>query len=92
MAALERVDVAYTLVTDPAGERVLLVKDRHTKQWLLPGVHSASRLSESMLSGVLPGSGGRSWSGLDAMKSGSCPELHSGEAISPRLRLEPVLG
>ncbi|WP_169316710.1 hypothetical protein [Actinacidiphila oryziradicis] len=37
MAALERVDVAYTLVTDPTGERVLVVKDRRTGQWGLPG-------------------------------------------------------
>ncbi|GAA2255759.1 hypothetical protein GCM10010430_44490 [Kitasatospora cystarginea] len=37
MAALERVDVAYALVTDPAAERVLLVKDRRTGRWGLPG-------------------------------------------------------
>ncbi|GLW74675.1 hypothetical protein Kpho02_69730 [Kitasatospora phosalacinea] len=37
MAALERVDVAYALVTDPTGERVLLTKDRRTGRWGLPG-------------------------------------------------------
>lgn len=36
-AARERVDVAYALVTDTSTQRVLLVKDRRSGQWGLPG-------------------------------------------------------
>ncbi|MQS17399.1 NUDIX hydrolase [Streptomyces kaniharaensis] len=35
--ALERVDVAYALVTDPTAQRVLLVRDRRSGKWGLPG-------------------------------------------------------
>ena len=37
MTALERVDVAYALVTDPTALRVLLVRDRRSGRWGLPG-------------------------------------------------------
>ncbi|WP_078878283.1 NUDIX domain-containing protein [Streptomyces sp. NBRC 110035] len=36
-APLERVDSAYALVTDPTAQRVLLVRDRRSGQWGLPG-------------------------------------------------------
>ncbi|MFI6112849.1 NUDIX domain-containing protein [Kitasatospora sp. NPDC051164] len=36
-AALERVDLAYALVTDPTAQRILLVRHRRSGQWGLPG-------------------------------------------------------
>lgn len=54
MTALERVDMAYTLITDPTGERVLLVKNPHTGQWTLPGARreDGESLPETALRGT----------------------------------------
>ncbi|MEU8759544.1 NUDIX hydrolase [Streptomyces sp. NPDC048659] len=36
-ALLERAYAAYTLVTDPTAQRVLLVRNQQSGQWKLPG-------------------------------------------------------
>jgi 8-oxo-dGTP diphosphatase len=46
---MRRVDVAYCLVADELGQKVLLVKNRHNQEWTLPGgaVASGETLAEA---------------------------------------------